>query len=60
MRDLKVTSSYSFPLAYGGGGGKAEGVRIKSLTLLMTIMQIAIKGTLGRAVPMRLSNPNPV
>ena len=33
---------------------------IKSLTLLMTNMQIAIKGTLGRAVPMRLSNPNPV
>ena len=42
------------------GGGKGEGVRIKSLTLLMTIMQIAIKGTLGRAVPTRLSNPNPV
>ena len=59
LRDLKVTSSYSFPLAYGGGG-KGEGVRIKSLTLLMTIMQIAIKGTMGRAVPMRLSNPNPV
>ena len=39
-------------------GGKGEGVRIKSLTLLMTIMQIAIKGTLGRAVPTRLSNPS--
>lgn len=41
-------------------GGKGEGVRIKSLTLLMTIVQVAIKGSLGRAVRMRLSNPNPV
>ena len=41
----------------GGGGG---GVRIKSLTLLMTIVQIAIKGSLGRAVPIRFLNPNPV
>ena len=31
------------PFSVRGGGGKGEGVRIKSLTLLMTIMQIAIK-----------------